>query len=303
MEIVVSKNLAGIAPVFPEGTVHLWDYTDPPLSDAVLKRCKFYIPTYMSPSKAMAPTREMPNLEVVQLQSAGFEAYLPLLPPGMTMCNARGVHDDSTAELAVALLLASLRHIPEFVRNAAVGRWDSISTRSLADSTVMILGYGSIGGAIERRLSGFEVEIVKVARGGREGVHPIGELHALLPTVDAVIIILPLTDETSGLLGAEEFALLRDGATVVNVARGGVVDMEALTSEVCSGRLNAALDVTDPEPLPSDHPLWAAPNCLISPHVGGKTNAFEPRMERLAIENIHRFQRGDALMNVVHSEA
>ena len=238
---------------------------------------------------------------MIQLLTAGYEHVLPYLPPNVTLCNARGVHDSSTAELALTLMLASLRGIPDFVRGQDQGDWRHAEHPALADKTVLILGYGSIGAAIERRLAPFETRIIRVASRSRpaEEVHGVDELATLLPTADVVVVSTPLTPSTTRLVDAGFLAAMRDGALLVNVARGAVVDTNALLAELTSGRLRAALDVTDPEPLPADHPLWSAPGLLISPHVGGNTSAFLPRGQRLVRAQVARFVAGQALENVV----
>ncbi len=262
--------------------------------------CELYVLPYTLGAGPLELMRHMPRLRVVQTLTAGYEHVLPYLPDGVLLANARGVHDASTAELAVALALASLRGLPEFVRAAEQGAWQPAFHPSLADKHVLIVGYGSIGEAVERRLAGFEVTVDRVARRARPGVHPTSALPDLLPRADVVILVTPLTAETRGLVDKQFLAALPDGALVVNVARGPVVDTDALLAEVSSGRLRAALDVTDPEPLPADHPLWSAPNVLISPHVGGASSAFWPRARRLVIAQVRRFLAGEALENVVH---
>ena len=244
---------------------------------------------------------ELPGLRVVQTQLAGYDGQLELLPDGVTLCNAAGVHDDATAELAVGLLLAVLRRIPEAVRGH--GSWQQLRSgmRSLADSHVMVLGYGSIGRALAHRLLAHGARVTAVARRAREDdlvgpVHPVEELPALLPGQHAVVVLLPLSDATRGFVDAEVLSALPDGAVVVNVARGGVVDTDAVIAE--AGRLRFALDVTDPEPLPDGHPLWA-PHVLITPHVAGGTTAMLPRMSALVREQLERLVAGHPLRNVV----
>jgi len=269
---------------------------------ASLDQVEFYVPAYMGGSEAVEVVRDMPALKVVQLQTAGFENVLPHLADGVTLCNARGVHDASTAELAVGLILASYRRLPRAVRNQEQQLWPSSYDEmddSLADRTVLILGYGSIGEALERRLTGFECEIIRVARREREGVHPITELPELLPLADVVVVLTPATAETRGMVDAKFLAQLKDGALLVNVARGVVVDTDALLTELTSGRIRAALDVTDPEPLPAGHPLWSAPNVLVNPHRGGASTAFGPRVARLVRAQLERYAAGEPLINVV----
>jgi phosphoglycerate dehydrogenase-like enzyme len=263
----------------------------------------FYVLPYMRGPAVLARAAEMPKLQVVQTLTAGYEEFLPLVPPGVTLCNAAGLHDTSTAELAVALALASGRHLDEFARNQSIGAWRFAFGRALADQRVLIVGYGHIGRAIERRLDGFEVaSVTRVARHARTGpppVHPIEDLHRLLPQADITFLIAPHTPQTEGMIGAAELALLPDGALLVNVARGKLVDTDALVAALETGRIRAALDVTEPEPLPPDHPLWHQPGALISPHVGGASTAFFPRADRLMAAQLDRFMAGQPLENIV----
>jgi phosphoglycerate dehydrogenase-like enzyme len=267
--------------------------------------CVFYGVPYMKSAETIVrPLPEMTALRVVQTLTAGVDAVLPALPPGTHLCNARGVHEASTAELALTLTLASLRGIPGFVRGQDGEEWRSGFHPALADKTVLIVGYGAIGSAIEDRLAPFEcARVMRVARSGRTTargpVHPVTELPALLPDADVVILSAPLTDATRGLVGADFLSRMKDGALIVNVARGPVVDTKALLAEVEAGRLQAALDVTDPEPLPPGHPLWHAPGTLITPHVGGPTSAFLPRAKRLLRDQLSRFAADRSLANVV----
>lgn len=263
---------------------------------------ELYVLPYMvgpGPARLMSA---MPSLRVAQTLTAGVDDVRPLVPAGVTLCNARGVHDASTAELAVALMLASLRGIPDFVRNAEHGRWDGNRRDSLADRTVLIVGYGSVGEAVERRLAGFECDVRRVARSARDGVEPFAALPELLPRADVVVLTVPMTDETRGMVDARFLARMRDGALLVNVARGPVVRTDDLLAEVTTGRLRAALDVTDPEPLPPDHPLWSSPGVLVSPHVGGNTTAFRPRALRLVVDQVRRYAAGVPLANVISAD-
>jgi phosphoglycerate dehydrogenase-like enzyme len=264
-----------------------------------MRGVRFYVPPYMGGPEGFAAMAHMPQLEVCQLPTAGFDHAIAFLPPNVTLCNAAGVHDASTAELAVGLLIARLRRLDDMARVMPSGGWMSGRFDALADRRVLIIGFGGVGKAIASRLAGFEVEVIPVARTAREGVHAMTELPALLPTVDAVILAVPLDEQTFSLVDEDFLALMRDGAVLVNVARGAVVDTEALLGELNSGRLRAALDVTDPEPLPPDHPLWQAPGVLISPHVGGNTSAFEPRMRRLITDQVARWSRGLSLQHII----
>lgn len=264
---------------------------------ATVSEVAVYVPPYNFADAASAAMGQMTSLEVVQTLTAGVEHIAPHVPEGALLCNGRGIHDTSTAELAMTLVLASLRGIPEFVREAEHQVWDQRPLPALADKRVMVLGYGAIGEAVERRLEPFEVEVVRVARSAREGVHAFTELPELLPDVDVVVVVVPLTDETRRMVDAEFLALLTDDALLVNVARGGVVDTDALLAELGSGRIAAALDVTDPEPLPQGHPLWSAPRLLISPHVGGASSAMWPRAYRLVKAQLERYAAGEELAN------
>ncbi|MER5428868.1 2-hydroxyacid dehydrogenase [Streptomyces sp. NPDC002588] len=270
--------------------------------------CAVYVVPYMKRQQVkVRPLAEMRNLRVVQTLTAGVDDIterLADLVPGVQLCNARGVHDASTAELALTLTLASLRGIPQFVRAQDRGHWEGGFRPALADRNVLIVGYGAIGEAIEDRLVPFEVaRVARVARSqratARGPVHPFTDLPALLPEADVVILSTPLTESTRGIVGADFLARMKDGALLVNVARGPVVDTKALLSELETGRITAALDVTDPEPLPPGHPLWHAPGVLISPHVGGPTSAFLPRAKRLLVDQLGRFVNRQPLRHVI----
>ncbi|MET9780025.1 2-hydroxyacid dehydrogenase [Nocardiopsis alba] len=258
-----------------------------------------YVPSTQGVDERLDIIGRMPELRVLQLVSAGYEQVLDLVPDHVTLCNGRGLHDASTAEHTLALILAAQRELPRWAIDQRERRWTPSPQRSLADSRVMIVGYGSIGRAIERRLLPFETEVVRVAGRARpdEDVHGVDELHALLPEVDVVVLVTPLTEATRGLFGRREFSLLRDDALVVNVGRGPVLDTEALIAE--NGRIRAALDVTDPEPLPVEHPLWEAPGVYFTPHVAGGSAAFYPRARAFMDEQLARWAKGEALSNVV----
>ncbi len=283
-----------LIPRLPDGVLaEVFDGYSPPPS--TMDEADFYVPPYTFDREPLKLIAEMPRLAVVQLLTAGFEHALPYIPPGVRLCKAGGVHDTSTAELALTLILAALRGIPDFVRAQDGHEWHHAFYDALADKSVLILGYGEIGAAVDRRVAGFEVNVRRVARHARDGVFPMDALPELLPSTDVVVVTVPLTDETRGLVNAEFLARLPDRALVVNVARGAVVDTEALFGELTTGRLRAALDVTDPEPLPSDHPLWTAPGLVLSPHVGGNTSAFHPRACRLILEQLGRYVKGEEL--------
>jgi phosphoglycerate dehydrogenase-like enzyme len=280
--------------------VVVWDGAGRPPTD-VLAQVELYVMPYLFEPLTAEVIKQMPRVRVVQTLTAGVEHVLPFVGAGVTLCNARGVHDASTAELAVTLALAALRGLPDFVRAQGRGEWAHEQRQSLADKTVLIVGYGSIGAAVESRLRPFECDVLRVARLARDGVAAFSQLPELAGQADVVILTVPLTNQTRGLVDAAFLARLRDGALLVNVSRGPVVDTAALIDELVSGRLMAALDVTDPEPPPPDHPLWSAPNLVLTPHVGGNTSAFRPRAERLVISQLDRFAHGEPLANVVVS--
>jgi phosphoglycerate dehydrogenase-like enzyme len=293
-------ELERIAPPLPEGAVEFvrWDLTGPPPAPHL----DIVVPGYMGPGLSRLGALDGVSVRLVQGQSIGYDGVAAILPAGIAFANASTVHETATAELAMGLLLASQRGIDVFARNAERGDWAPRRLRSLADRTVLLLGYGGVNKAIEARLAPFELgRVIRVASRARDlgngYVHGIDELATLLPEAEVVVIATPLTDATRGLIGAAELALLPDDAVVVNVARGAVVDMAAVLAE--AGRLRFALDVTDPEPLPEDHPLWTAPGVLISPHIGGAASAMEPRMARLLRRQIDHLLAGEAPENVV----
>ncbi len=266
---------------------------------ADLSQVGFYVPTYMGPPECFELITQMPNLEVVQLLTVGFDAALDYVPEHVTLCNAVGVHDAGTAELAVALMLASLRGIDDFARAMPRGEWIHERRSSLVDRKVLIIGAGGVGQAIAQRLIPFEVEVTLVAQSQRPGVVGISELPDLLPSADIVVLAVPLNAKTTGLVDDSFLSQMREGSLLVNVARGGVVDTEALMRHAQQGRIRAAMDVTDPEPLPPEHPLWRIPGVLISPHVGGDTSAFLPRARALVEQQINRWRSGEPLAHIV----
>ena len=270
-----------------------------PLESSNLAEITFYVPTYFSGQQGLNFIKQMSNLNTLQLPNAGYEDAIPYLRPGLTLCNASGVHDASTAELAVGLAIASRRGFPEFMRNQSDSTWHHKRWRSLSDSKIGIIGYGSIGQKIGKNLSGFEVEVMGFSRSARDGSRPISELDQHLPSLDIVILILPLNEESHHLFDARRLSLMKDGALIVNVARGPIIETDALLAELTNGRLFAALDVTDPEPLPPEHPLWNAKNALILPHVGGDSTAFEPRCRKLIHDQLELLLAGEPLKNII----
>jgi phosphoglycerate dehydrogenase-like enzyme len=275
----------------------VWDGTgDPP---AAADRIEFFVGRYDAPPPPAEALAALPALRVVQLVSAGVERWLPVVPAGARLFNGRGVHGGSTAELAVAGMLASLRQLTRFEDDRRAHRWQPADTRGLTGRRLLMLGAGDIGRRIAAAAEAFDAEVTFVARTAREGVHGLDELKALLPEHEVVALAVPHTPDTHRLVGADFLAAMPDGALLVNVARGAIVDTDALVAELATGRLHAFLDVTDPEPLPADHPLWDAPNLLLTPHVGGGTTGWQSRAYRLVREQLLRFHAGERLENEV----
>jgi phosphoglycerate dehydrogenase-like enzyme len=274
------------------------DVGDVTVPDSVAE-VEFYVPSFFPSPAGVAVLGKMPRLKVVQTLTAGVDWLRPQLPPGVALCNARGAHDASTAEWAVAAMLGALREFPAFSRAQSEGRWAYQGTDQLAGKNVLIVGYGSIGAAVERRLAGFEVTVTRVARRPRPGVAGLAELAGLVPAADVVALLVPATPETAGMADAAFLARMKDGALLVNAARGTVVDTAALTAEVASGRLRAALDVTDPEPLPPGHPLWSLSGVFITPHVAASTPVSRQRAAQLVRDQAEAYGRGEPLRNVI----
>jgi phosphoglycerate dehydrogenase-like enzyme len=272
------------------------DGTPPPASVADVE---FYVPSFSPTNASGEVMRLTKRLRVVQTLTAGVDKFRPCMPDGAVLCNARGAHDASTAEWVLAAMLGALRDLPLFAREQAARRWTYQLTDQLAEKTVLIVGYGAIGAAVEQRLAGFEVDVLRVARGPRPGVAGLDELPALLPAADVVVLLVPFTPETKGMADAAFLSRMKDGALLVNGARGAVVDTAALTAEVASGRLRAAVDVTDPEPLPPSHELWTLPGVFITPHVAASTPVSMRRVVRLVREQAEAYLRGDPLRNVI----
>jgi len=272
---------------------------------------------------AAATFSRLHGVKVVQAMMAGVDWILPWLPKDITLCDGRGIHDISTSEWVLSAILASLKRIPVYRDLQNLHEWRGQASvqdgfaneggvqtgqyrvlgEDLAGKSVLIVGYGSIGSAIETRLAPFGVSVTRIARSARQHprVHSVSQLQELLPQADVVVAIVPFTPQTDKLFGERELGLMKPGALFVNAARGPVVDTAALLDALNRHRIRAALDVTDPEPLPPDHPLWSAPNCLITPHVAGSTPEFIHRAFRFGAAQLRRYIAGEPLENIVTS--
>jgi phosphoglycerate dehydrogenase-like enzyme len=252
-------------------------------------------------ARALEVAQHLDGLRFIQSFSAGVDSFIARVPPGVTLCDASGVHGVAVAEWVVMTMLASRRRLPEHIERQRLGVWgtESLVGDDLVDTVAVIVGAGSIGREVEARLLPFGVSIVRVARRRREGVHQMAELPAIVPSADVVIVLLPLTEETRGVIGASVIAAMRPGALLVNASRGAVVDAAALTAAVLEGRIRVALDVTDPEPLPAGHPLWSAPGAIITPHVASDVQREGERFWDLVVAQVGRLARGEPPINVV----
>jgi phosphoglycerate dehydrogenase-like enzyme len=242
---------------------------------------------------------ELPGLRVIQVLSAGVDWIVDRVPAGVTLCSARGSRDRAMAEWIAAAILAEVKHARPFAVAQGRREWRPMTLHDATGLRILVVGFGSIGRAVQEMLAPFECEIVGVARRARDGVHGVDELPQLLREFDVVVNLLPLTEETHGFFAARELGLMRDDALYVNAGRGATTDTDALLEELQAQRIRAVLDVVDPEPLPSEHPLWTAPNVMISPHSAGDTPAADRAAWALAAEQLRRYVAGEPLENVV----
>ncbi|MBE1497911.1 phosphoglycerate dehydrogenase-like enzyme [Amycolatopsis lexingtonensis] len=246
--------------------------------------------------------RTLPNLKLIQLLSAGAEDWVGKVPDGVLLSTCRGAHGGSTAEWVVAVLLSMYRGLDVFAAGQREGRWERQTADTLQGKRVLVIGAGDLGQHLRRRLEPFDARCTMVGMTAREGVHGVRELPSLLGLHDVVVLMVPLTSRTRGMVDAEFLAEMRDGAVLVNVSRGPVVDTGALVAELTAGRLRAALDVTDPEPPPSGHPLWTVPGLLLTPHIGGAVRGVRGRSYAVAAAEIARYAGGELPDNLVHGE-
>lgn len=299
-------GLAAAIGEIPGVRVLSWNLDDAPPCPEI----DIVVPPYWGGARRLQRVAELApgSPQLVQWQSIGYDSVREHLPAKVPLANAATVHETSTAELALALALAAQRGIGEFVRDGIAHRWQLRSFPSLADRRVLLVGYGGVGKAIDARLHGFEAQVTRIARRAREDhdaagrpvrVLGIEQLHAALADAEVVMLAVPLNQETRQLIDVAALAAMPDGALLVNVARGSVVDTEALVRELQAGRLRAALDVTDPEPLPAEHPLWECQGLIVTPHVGGDSSAMLPRMAALIRRQIAHAQAGEPFENVV----
>lgn len=281
----------------------LWpDYPSAP-SLELCAVAEFVVPPYMGDKRGLAAFDSMPNLQVCQLLTIGYEDAIAALPASVTVCNAKGVHEESTAELAIALILAATKDLPADLSRGVEGQWQHYRRGTLLGANVLILGAGGVAQAIFNRLAPFDCRVTMFARSARGNVLSLGELSKFLAKADVLVVALPLTEQTRGLVDDEMLDQLPTGALVVNVARGPVAQTSAILKQARTGRLKFALDVVDPEPLPAEHELWALPNVIITPHVGGNTDAFPIRARRLVREQLQNWVLGAPLLNVVRPGA
>jgi phosphoglycerate dehydrogenase-like enzyme len=277
----------------------------------------------LSSATARAQWPYLRGVKVVQSPFAGVDALLTVLPNDVTLCDARGVHEIPTAEWAVTAILAMQKYLPFYFglqqhrnwdrKNAAeqiylmkAGTTPSVNLPVLidevADATILIVGYGSIGQAIEARLAPFGPTFLRVARSARPGVEAVERLDDLIELADIVVLIMPLTSETRHLFDTKRLSKMKSGALLVNAGRGGTVDTDALVEALQQRRIRAAIDVVDPEPLPPEHPLWGAPNLMLTPHIASDSSRTLQRAFQLAREQVQRFAHHEPLHNVVAGE-
>ena len=263
------------------------------------ERAEVLVPGFLAPADPAAFLARLPNLRLIQLLTAGAEAWVGRVPEHVMLSVARGAHGGSTAEWALATLLAVYRDLIPFERERVDRTWVRRPTETLIDKKVLVIGAGDLGTQLKRRLDACDAVATLVGTTAREGVHGFDEVPGLLGAHDAVVLMVPLTPATERMVDAEFLSTMRDGAVLVNAARGKVVDTDALVAELASGRLRAALDVTEPEPPPAGHPLWTVPNLLLTPHVAASVEGYERRAYAVVAEEIARYAAGERPRNLV----
>lgn len=282
-----------------------------PLVQAVRYQWGDPAPTEASKAEVLIPGRhpagdelwrELPNLKLIQLLTAGADDWIGKVPEGVLLSTCRGAHGGSMAEWVVAVLLSMHRQLDVFADAQREARWTRFSADTLQGKHVLVIGAGDLGRQLRRRLEPFDARCTMVGMSARDGVHGVEELPDLLPVHDVVVLMVPLTSRTRGMVDAEFLAAMQDGAVLVNAARGPVVATDALVAELAAGRLRAALDVTDPEPLPPEHPLWSVPGLLLTPHIGGTVSGGRRRSYAVAAAEIARYAGGELPDNLVHGE-
>lgn len=282
----------------PEG----WKITNSDLdvmSNEEFAKISIYVPKYMGGLKALSYIEKMPNLNILQLLMAGFEDVIPFMNEGQTLCSARGVHDFSTSELVISMLLAHFKDHKEFAANQSQGIWNHKTTGSLFGKKLAIVGAGSIATRLASMLQIFETQVHLFGSYARNSIENISELPESAHTFDCIVVLVPLTNKTRNLIDKTILERMKVGSLLVNVARGPVVNTNDLVSELKKGRIFAAVDVTDPEPLPQGHELWLLPNCQIIPHVGGDSQAFEPQARKFLETQFHKMYQGLPLQNQI----
>lgn len=269
------------------------------LSNSDLTEITIYVPTYMGGKKSLDPISDLTNLKTVQLLTAGYEDVIPFMRNQLMLCNARGIHDFSTSELALSLMLAHFKNHREFAHSQNQGSWNHKTTGSTYGKEIAIIGAGSVAQRLKSMLAPFECTVTMFGQSARAGVEAISTVQATVGNFDCVVLLVPLTSSTHNLVDAGFLKAMKDGALLVNVARGPVVNTDALCAELASRRLFAALDVTDPEPLTNGHPLWSYENCTVVPHVGGDSTAFEPQARAFLSEQFQRIAQGNQPINII----
>ncbi len=294
----VETRMGGLPPGV---TAEVWDGSDTVPSDRTRVEALIVPLIAGETARLHEVVKTLPNLRFMQSLYAGVDWITPTVPPGVALANTGEANAKPVAEWVVAMLLSHLRELPRFAADQRDRLWRRALTDTLAYKRVTILGNGPISRALRAMLLTFGAEVTVFARTARTGVRAIDELCTELPTTDILVALTPLTDATRGLVSAEVLAQLSNGAIVVNAARGPVVDTDALLDELQNRRLHAILDVTDPEPLPADHPLWDAPQCTITPHFAGATTRYFDNVYPLIRTQLVHLVAGESPRNLVET--